>query len=466
MVLLAMSGILTKSMDLQEDEEMAPAEDEVRRLRLPYREKTIEALIKTAYEGAQMVIFNVEDKEGLIDLIRAAGYYNIPDLKKHVASLMLSACSQGSMMSLYETAKLFSGDDVFQQLKAALTSYLAKNINHIISTRSFLTFSVEDMKDLLGNRHLQLTREEAEKFLSSWLNQNTGVRRATRLTKASLTYLAKRPTTWRIPSTVLLAAGGWATAPTTKVEIFNMLDRSWSLPHDFKLPGTSRAYHGMELVDSSIWLVGGFSQQEGFLRSLHQYKLPAGPWVAKSNMATKRCYVEIQHLDGKIFALGGHSGGTTGLERLRTAEVFHISSNQWSPIADMTHQRSDFASVVLHGAIYVMGGFQGTHYQTSIERYNLQEDSWTVVGHLAGPRSGCSAVAANGRIYVLGGFNGTDRLASVESFSPGLVGLVRHEVPDMIHHRSNFSALLADPNTIMVRKSVKTCVCISIHILL
>ena len=455
MVLLAMSKLLMKSMDHQdnqEDQEMA-AEDEVRRLRLPYKEKTIEALIKTAYEGAEMVTFNVEDKEGLIDLIRAAGQYHIQDLKKHVASMMLTGCSTISMMDLHRTAKRFSEDEVFQQLKAALTIFLAKNINQIISAQSFVNFSVEDMKDLLGNRHLQLTREEAEEFLSSWFNLNTNGRRATRLTKASLTYLAKRPTTYRIPSSVLLAAGGWATAPTSKVEIFNMLDRSWSVPNTFKLPGTSRAYHGMELVDSSIWVVGGFSQQEGFLRSLHQFKLPAGPWVVRSNMVAKRCYVQTQNLEGKIFALGGHSGGTVGLERLRSAEVYNISTNQWAPIADMTHQRSDFASVVLHGAIYVMGGFQGVHYQTSIERYDLQEDRWTVVGHLAGPRSGCSAVAANGRIYVLGGFNGSERLASVESFSPGLIGLVHHEVPAMIHHRSNFSALLADPNTIMVRKS-------------
>ena len=85
------------------------------------------------------------------------------------------------------------------------------------------------------------------------------------------------------------------------------------------------------------------------------------------------------------------------------------------------------------------------------------EDTWSVVGHLAGPRSGCSAVVAMGRIFVLGGFNGSERLASVECFTPGLVGLVTHQVPDMIHCRSNFSAVLTDHNTIMVRLSVNTC---------
>ena len=51
--------------------------------------------------------------------------------------------------------------------------------------------------------------------------------------------------------------GGWASEPTNLVEIFNLLDKSWSVS-TLKLPGSSRAYHGMEILDGSIWVVGGF----------------------------------------------------------------------------------------------------------------------------------------------------------------------------------------------------------------
>ena len=278
------------------------------------------------------------------------------------------------------------------------------------------------------------------------------VKNTTRQMAASLSQLAKLPTSYRIPASVILATGGWSTEPTSLVEVFNLLDRSWSVS-SFKLPGSSRAYHGVEVSGSRIWVVGGYSQADGFLRSLHQYDLPAAAWVEKSAMSTRRCYVETQLVDGKIFAIGGHSGGSG--ERLRSGEVYTIATNQWENMAEMVHPRSDFASAVLHGSIYVMGGFQGVHYQTSIERYSLAEDTWTVVGHLAGPRSGCSAVVVMGRIFVLGGFNGSERLATVECFTPGVVGLVTHQVPDMIHCRSNFSALLTDHNTIMVRLSVQ-----------
>ena len=107
MVLQAMSSSLMKSMGRQDNQDQGEGpDDEVRRLLLPHREKTIEALIKTAYEGAEMVTFSVEDEEGLTDLIRAAQQYNILDLTKQVAALMLAACSLNNMMDLHRLAKL------------------------------------------------------------------------------------------------------------------------------------------------------------------------------------------------------------------------------------------------------------------------------------------------------------------------------------------------------------------------
>ena len=78
------------------------------------------------------------------------------------------------------------------------------------------------------------------------------------------------------------------------------------------------------------------------------------------------------------------------------------------------------------------------------------EDSWSVVGNLQGGRSGASAVVAGDKIFILGGFDGSQRMASVECLTPGLVANVWHPVPDMLHRRSNFAAVLVDNNTIMV----------------
>ena len=214
------------------------------------------------------------------------------------------------------------------------------------------------------------------------------------------------------------------------------------------MPGSSRAYHGLECLEAKLWSVGGFSQDGGNLSSLHVYDLATGAWTEKSHMGSKRRGFSTATLQGKLFAIGGHAGGSA--ERLRSAEVYDPARNQWTDIAPMVHHRISSASVVLGGHIYVIGGFHGFHYQSTIEKYVPVEDSWSVVGNLQGGRSGASAVVAGDKIFILGGFDGSQRMASVECFTPGLVANVWHPVPDMLHRRSNFAAVLVDNNTIMV----------------
>ena len=53
------------------------------------------------------------------------------------------------------------------------------------------------------------------------------------------------------------------------------------------------------------------------------------------------------------------------------------------------------------------------------------------------------------KIFVLGGYDGIERLSSVESFTPGS-RTVWHQIPDMMHRRSNFSASLLEGKLLVV----------------
>ena len=176
---------------------------------LPYSERTIEFLIKTAYEGAETLEVDVSKEDSLRDIIQAAIDLQIPELKAQVASQMLTGCSVSSMLDLLRTSRMFSGEEEFLMLSPCLMNFVAKNVHHLISTKAFLTFSSEEMKDLLGCRHLQLTREEAQSFLSSWY-AGSQVQTITRNTRGILSNLAKRPSSFRLPATVILAGGGWS----------------------------------------------------------------------------------------------------------------------------------------------------------------------------------------------------------------------------------------------------------------
>ena len=346
-----------------------------------------------------------------------------------------------------------------QSLMDDLITVMAKNIEHIRLTKAYDQLDVEDMERLLGSRHLQLSRKKAMTFLSIWAVAS-GRLPLTRSNLISLERLAKTPTSFRVPTTVVLAAGGWSHVsslislvlslsyntsvqePTNLVEVWNPLTEQW-MASDVKLPGCSRAYHGLEVLGSDLWVIGGYRQSGDFERSTMKFSLSTGEWREMSRMSTNRCWVSTNVLAGKIYALGGDAGGS--------AEVYSPETNQWADISPMLHARADFASVVYRGKIFAIGGFHDFHCQSSFEAYDPESDSWTFEGDLQIARSGASAVVAQDRIYILGGLtDGGESLASVECITPGLVNTVRHEVPPMLHRRSYFSALLLDPNTIMV----------------
>ena len=58
--------------------------------------------------------------------------------------------------------------------------------------------------------------------------------------------------------------------------------------------------------------------------------------------------------------------------------------------------------------------------------------------------------------YALGGYGTDGSLNSAEVNTPGMTGVTRHQVSDMLHRRSNFFAVLVDPNTIMVVGGLST----------
>lgn len=70
-----------------------------------------------------------------------------------------------------------------------------------------------------------------------------------------------------------------------------------------------------------------------------------------SPMHSQRCYVSVVELDGLIYALGGFDGKN----RLKSAERYDPSTNQWTLISSMNFLRSDAHACTLNGKIYITG---------------------------------------------------------------------------------------------------------------
>lgn len=187
----------------------------------------------------------------------------------------------------------------------------------------------------------------------------------------------------RMPSSLLLAIGGWTEGnPTSLIEAYDAQNDQW-VDVDYTTE-TPRAYHGAVFLDGSVYCVGGFDSVEQF-SAVHRLDLATHTWQEVSPMHVSRCFVSVTVMDEYIYALGGYNGH----ERLNTAERYEPRSNQWTCIASMHEQRSDASCATLHdrvgGSNLLFLGFRAGLKKTK-DIYSL---NFTIKNRFSFRNSGC-----------------------------------------------------------------------------
>jgi N-acetylneuraminic acid mutarotase len=195
------------------------------------------------------------------------------------------------------------------------------------------------------------------------------------------------------------------------VSVYNPLTYQWKSKQS--MPG-SLAWFGTAVYQDEIYVIGG----AWFLRGSEQndvlvYDPSANTWTSKTSMPTARGGMDANVVDGKIYVIGGSAADaldSTVDVVLDVNEVFDPVADTWSTKKPIPTPVSAYASAVVDGKIYVIGGL--TPNGTSRMRVNLNQiydpetDTWSlgtpipeIVGASAGATSG---VMAPKRIYFIG----------------------------------------------------------------
>ncbi|UCF65754.1 MAG: T9SS type A sorting domain-containing protein [bacterium] len=134
------------------------------------------------------------------------------------------------------------------------------------------------------------------------------------------------------------------------------------------------------------------------------------PWIPKTDMPTGRMTLSSSAVEGKIYVMGGHvNGAIWGDPASPKVDKYDPATDTWdTTTADMPRGRNSFASVVVNGKIYAIGGQSsaGTTAESSFWEYDPLTDTWdTTKAQMPSPRVGLSASVVDGKIYVIGGWN-------------------------------------------------------------
>ncbi|XP_036180844.1 kelch-like protein 35 [Myotis myotis] len=105
-----------------------------------------------------------------------------------------------------------------------------------------------------------------------------------------------------------------------------------------------------------------------------------------------------------------------GLMRLPFADAYHPESQRWIPLPSLPgYMRSEFAACTLRNDIYVSGGHINSH---DVWKFSSHLHTWIKVASLHKGRWRHKMVVLHGQLFVVGGFDGLQRLHSVERYDP------------------------------------------------
>ena len=139
-------------------------------------------------------------------------------------------------------------------------------------------------------------------------------------------------------------------------------------------------------------------------------------------MKTKRPGCAAVSLRNKIYVFGGHDGNNFH----SSAEVYDITTQEWSQLPQMKEERFGCAATVVGNRIYVVGGEDDNFkVHSSCEVFDTSTNTWSYhIPDMNEKRGRCQVVSIGSKIYVMGGRNGSYNTdASVEAFEISLDSL-------------------------------------------
>jgi N-acetylneuraminic acid mutarotase len=122
-------------------------------------------------------------------------------------------------------------------------------------------------------------------------------------------------------------------------------------------------------------------------------------WASRAPLPTPRSEVASAVLDGKIYVIGGFvaSGQTSNV-----LEVYDPVTDRWERRAPMPQARDHAMAAALNGRVFVVGGGLGGPLREGFS-YEPTSDRWTAIADMPHRRTSGGAATLNGRIIVAGG---------------------------------------------------------------
>ena len=195
------------------------------------------------------------------------------------------------------------------------------------------------------------------------------------------------------------AISGFATA---RLEIYSPTLNTWTtgapVPADtgFNL----RQYAGTAVLDGKVYVVGGDTGGSGDRATLLRYDPALNTWTTLAPMPLGARYgLGAAAMNGKLYAVGGTTvAGATALNRV---EEYDPASNTWTTKASMPTAHYSPLVGAIGGKLYVAGGSDASGPTTATHVYDPSLNTWSTNAPMPFTGYG-SGTVLNGKLFSIG----------------------------------------------------------------
>lgn len=167
------------------------------------------------------------------------------------------------------------------------------------------------------------------------------------------------------------------------------------------------------LGDRIIVAGGVLSQAPGFTDHVEAYDVKAGRWSTLAPLPEGRHHIALAEAGGRIYGIGGFSGGIPDWRAHATVFVYDPQANRWSAGPSLPGPRAEGVVAAVKEKIYFIGGRVPTsptaahiseHADTARgEALDLRSGRWERIVDAPTARNSAAAAVIDGKIYVVGG---------------------------------------------------------------
>lgn len=187
-------------------------------------------------------------------------------------------------------------------------------------------------------------------------------------------------------------------------ERYRPVENRWTRLPDLPTPRNRLA---AAAVDGKIYVIGGMVAYSGRGNTdvVEAYDPESNRWTTKSRMPTVRHGLAAVVVANRIYTIGGYmTFGDRLTVETGALEVYDPSADEWSRGAPMPTKRGWFGAAAVGGRIYVLGGRTGGMAPTEV--YDTTSDTWETRTPLPEERQRFVVGVADGKVYVFPGERG------------------------------------------------------------